>query len=167
MRKNIVIGVMGGGSTSPESWQEAYRLGTLIADQGWVLLNGGRNVGIMEASAKGAHDSGGITVGILPDDTDRQVSAYVQIPILTGMGSARNCINVLSSRVVVACRGGAGTFSEIALALKHQRHVILMNCEVGGLFGGYVEQGLLQTAGSPEETIARIKTILEKGQVTS
>ena len=167
MSKYIVIGVMGGGSTSPESWQEAYRLGSLIADQGWILLNGGRNVGIMEASAKGACDSGGITVGILPDETDRQASAYVQIPILTGMGSARNCINVLSSRVVVACQGGAGTFSEIALALKYQRHVILMNCDVGGLFGGYVDNGLLQTAGSPEETITRIKSILKKGGATS
>ena len=162
MSNSIVIGVMGGGSTSPDSWQEAYRLGSLIADQGWILLNGGRNVGIMEASAKGAHDSGGVTVGILPDETDRQASEYIQIPILTGMGSARNCINVLSSRVVVACQGGAGTFSEIALALKYQRHVILMNCDVGGVFGKYVEKGLLLTASSPEEAVARIQSILQK-----
>jgi hypothetical protein len=162
MGKSIIVGVMGGASATEASWQAAYRLGTLIAEQGWVLLNGGRNVGIMAASAKGAHDAGGITVGISPDETDQQISPFIRIPILTGMGSARNCINVLSSQVVVACPGGAGTLSEIALALKHRRQVILMACDVGGLFSRYVRRGQLTQAKTPDETIVRIRAYLEK-----
>ncbi len=64
MKRATIIGVMGGGEASPENMDAAYRLGTLIAKQGWILLNGGRNVGIMEASAKGAWDQGGLTIGI-------------------------------------------------------------------------------------------------------
>lgn len=122
-----IIGVMGGGTASARAEQAAYKLGELIARQGWILLNGGRNAGIMAASAKGAADAGGITVGILPDAHATDTCPHIQIPIYTGMGGARNAINVLSSRVVVACPGGAGTLSEIALAIKHGKPVILMD----------------------------------------
>jgi uncharacterized protein (TIGR00725 family) len=112
--------------------------------------------GIMEASAKGASDNGGITIGILPDDHPHRASAFIQIPILTGMGNARNCINVLSSHVVVACPGGAGTLSEIALALKNERPVILMNFDLPHLFADYRQRGLLVSAETPQEVIERI-----------
>lgn len=65
MRK-FIVGVMGGGeAASPETYSMAYRLGELIAKEGWVLLNGGRPTGVMEASAKGARENSGLTVGIL------------------------------------------------------------------------------------------------------
>ena len=89
--------------------------------------------------------------------TGGQVSRYVTIPILTGMGSARNTINVLSSHVVVACQGGAGTVSEIALALKTGRRVILMDLDTRGIFERYEREGLLQRAESPRAVIDLIK----------
>ena len=60
---------MGGGSVDHETGQSAYQLGSLIAARGWILLNGGRDAGVMAASAKGARENGGVTVGILPDET--------------------------------------------------------------------------------------------------
>jgi uncharacterized protein (TIGR00725 family) len=160
MRLKVIVGVMGGGRASATQVEMAYRLGRLVADRGWVLLNGGRRAGIMEASARGAHEGGGLTVGVLPDDHHRQVSPYVQIPILTGMGSARNCINVLSSDVVVACPGGAGTVSEVALALKHGRPVVLLDFDLRSVFPSYVAGGQLQWAATPEEAVACIASIL-------
>ncbi len=161
MSNQIIVGVMGGGSAPAADVQSAYQLGALIADQGWILLNGGRNAGIMDASARGAQDHGGITVGILPDDTSRRVSRHIQIPILTGMGDARNYINVLSSNIVVACAGGAGTISEIALALKNEKHVILLNFETGSIFDSYRRRGLLLSAQTPEEVIDTIKSLIQ------
>lgn len=160
MDTQLIIGVMGGGSASAADIQAAYQLGALIAKQGWMLLNGGRNAGIMEASAKGARDHGGITVGILPDDTARRASRFIQIPILTGMGDARNYINVLTSHIVVACPGGAGTISEIALALKNNKQVILMNFDTGGIFDGYRTKGLLYAVNTPEEVIDTINSLI-------
>lgn len=162
MKRRLIIGVMGGGTASTENADMAYRLGCSIAKEGWILLNGGRSAGIMEASAKGAIDQGGLTIGVVPDDNDRQVSKYIEIPILTGMGNARNCINVLSSNVVVACPGGAGTVSEIALALKNRRPVILFNFFIEKLFDAYIDQGILHHARTPEEVILIIKKLVER-----
>lgn len=160
LEKTLIIGVMGGGTASPEDAAAAYHLGGLIAKQGWVLLNGGRNCGIMEASAKGAWEQGGMTVGILPDADDSQTSEYIRIPVITGMGSARNSINVLSSHVVVACPGGTGTLSEIALALKAGKPVILLNFNPGlEILDHYLRQGTLFHAETPEAVIEKILSL--------
>ncbi len=157
MRKRpLIVGVMGGGGVSAQAADEAYALGALIAQQGWILLNGGRNVGIMEASARGAAEHGGLTVGILPDADCARAAEHVHVPICTGMGSARNAINVLSSDVVVACIGGPGTISEIALALKHDKPVITLHIDVSPVFSAFIAAGRLRCAESPREVIEMI-----------
>lgn len=155
--RKFIVGVMGGGAVSPEVCQQAYRLGALIAKEGWILLNGGRPAGVMEASARGARENGGLTVGILPGAGSDEASKYVDIVIATGMGDGRNYINVLSSDVIVALPGKAGTISEIALALKNRKKVILLNFNTGVLFDSYCEEGLLAFAGSPEEAVRVIR----------
>lgn len=122
----IVIGIMGPAAAPPIQLETAYALGYAIASIGWVVLTGGRASGVMAAACRGAKAGGGLTVGILPRADASGMSTDVDIPILTGLGDARNAVNVLSSRVVVACGLGPGTASEIALALKAQRPLILM-----------------------------------------
>ncbi len=160
MRPKVIVGVMGGGQASAGQEMHAYRLGELIAARGWVLLNGGRSAGIMEASARGAHENGGLTIGVLPDDDHRHQSPYIQIPILTGMGSARNYVNVLSSDVVVACQGGAGTISEVALALKHGRPVVLLDFDLRPFFPSYVTANRLQWVATPEQAVEAVAALL-------
>lgn len=157
-----VVGVMGGGEVDEARTAATYELGRLIAQNGWVLLNGGRNAGVMDASARGAHDAGGLTVGILPGDHDSDASAYLDVAIVTGMGSARNNINVLSSDVVVACTGGAGTLSEIALALKAGRPVVVLGSDVGTAFAEYVRSGDLVVVDTPAEAISVVKERLAR-----
>jgi uncharacterized protein (TIGR00725 family) len=161
--RRIVIGVMGGEDVSGKDREYAYDLGALIAQEGWILLNGGRSAGIMEASAKGCKDHGGMTVGILPGKDSGSTSEYIDIQILTGMGDGRNLMNVLSSDVVIACKGGAGTVSEIALALKNKRCVVLLDFDVGDIFSDYERIGLLLKARSPEDAIKLTKDILSTG----
>ncbi len=116
----------GAGATAADL-QNAYELGKLIAQLGWVLLTGGRNVGVMEGASLGAKAANGLTIGILPTDDTNAISEAVDIAIITDMGDARNNINVLSSDVVIACGMSAGTASEVALALKSNKKVILLN----------------------------------------
>ena len=151
MAKRFIIGVMGGGNAAEHDLKTAYRLGALIAAKGWILLNGGRNCGIMEASAKGAMDNGGITVGILPDADDSRVSEYISVPVLTGMGNARNNINILSSHFIIACPGGAGTLSEISLALKNRKPLILLNFHSIDMVAEYADKNMLFSADTPEK----------------
>ncbi len=159
MAGRFIVGVMGGGEgASAEDCQAAYRLGALIAREGWVLLGGGRPWGVMEASARGAREQGGLTVGILPGRTRADACDCIDIPIVTNMGDGRNYINVLSSDVVVALPGQAGTISEIALAIKNGKMVILLNFDVGSVFDLYRRQGLLTSADTPEDVVALIRT---------
>lgn len=160
-----IIGVMGGGSASEFHLEMAYNLGKMIATQGWALLNGGRNCGIMEASAKGASTHGGLTIGILPDKDDKRASKYIDILIKTGAGDSRNYFNILSSELIIACPGGPGTISEIALALKNHKHVILLDFDIGALFDSYKNSGLLVNLATPEEAIEKAKSIIASGSI--
>ncbi|HIK16668.1 MAG TPA: cytochrome [Leptolyngbyaceae cyanobacterium M33_DOE_097] len=165
MARSPVIGVMGPGETAtPEDLQAAFELGQQIAIARWILLTGGRNTGVMDAASRGAKSANGFTVGVLPGSSKAGISAAVDLPILTGMGSARNAINVLSSDVVVACGMGAGTASEVALAIKAQKPVVLLNVNATGQqFFGELAPQLVQIAMSVEGAIAQIKLFLSTG----
>jgi hypothetical protein len=123
-----IIGIMGPGENArPEENEMAFELGKAIAEQGWILLTGGRSFGIMEAAMKGAHEANGLTIGILPTDSGENSSDAADIKIITGMGSARNIINVLSSHILVVIGMAAGTASEVALAIKANKKIILLH----------------------------------------
>jgi uncharacterized protein (TIGR00725 family) len=117
MNRKIRIGVMGSGDCDPVTAETAERVGRGLAKNGAVLICGGGG-GVMEAAARGASNAGGLVVGILPSDDEATANDWIELPIVTGMGNARNAINVLSSHVVIAIAGGPGTLSEIALAVK-------------------------------------------------
>ncbi|PSN17937.1 cytochrome [filamentous cyanobacterium CCP5] len=159
-----IIGVMGPADASAVQVETAYALGQAIAREGWILLTGGRNVGIMDAACRGAKAAGGLTVGILPTATPRNISSGVDIPILTGLGNARNNLNVLSSQVVVAYGLGPGTASEVALALKSKRPVILLGADATTqkFFQGLSGQTVV-CLDDIESVIQQIQTIVHLG----
>jgi hypothetical protein len=158
----IVIGVMGPGAEATKSDEEtAYQIGKLIAKEDWVLLSGGRNDGVMDAVSKGAKSVNGLVVGILPTGDRDTFSEYLDIEIITEMKSARNNINVLSSNVVVACGMGAGTASEVAMAIKANKKIILINQdETSKKFFEKIGKDLITFVDKPEEVIVEIKKLL-------
>jgi uncharacterized protein (TIGR00725 family) len=155
---------MGGSKATPAVAKMAERLGELIAERGWVLLNGGRDCGVMAASARGAKKvPGAIVIGILPDKSTAKASTDLDIAVRTGMGDARNVINVLSSDVVIACPGSVGTMSEIVLALKNDKPVVLLgyeNVPVG--LEKFQRRGQLMFAADPEEAVTRAAALLRQ-----
>jgi len=158
-----IIGVMGPGEGATQKEQElAFELGRLIAEQHWVLLTGGRNVGVMDAASHGAQEAGGLVIGILPDENREQASPYLDIPICTGISGARNNINVLSSDVIIGCGVGAGTTSEIMLSLKAQKPIILLNSsDKLYQFVKSLPYPIPKLAESPEQAIRCIKEFLK------
>jgi len=115
-----VLGVLGGGVAAPEEESVAEQVGAAAGRCGWVVLTGG-GPGVMAAASRGAVEAGGLTMAILPNAFagGGYPNSWVHLPVFTGAGYARNNINVLSSTLCVAIGGGAGTLSEIALALKN------------------------------------------------
>ncbi len=162
-RRRPVIGVMGGGEADAATLGDARRLGRLIAEAGWVVLTGGRPAGVMDAVSAGAKEvPGSLTIGILPSSPDGPVSAYVDVAIFTGMGDARNAINVLTSDVVVACgSGGPGTASEVALALKAGRPLVLLGAssDASTFFHRIAGAGQIHEATTPAEAVAVIEQL--------
>jgi hypothetical protein len=117
------IAVVGSGTADDELRALAEEVGREVARQGAVLLTGGLG-GVMEAASRGAHEEGGITIGILPGTDPREANPWVEVPIATGMGQARNVIVVVAAHAVVAVGGEYGTLSEIAHALKIGKPVV-------------------------------------------
>ena len=114
---NIFIGVIGGSEVPPETAKLAEEVGREIAQSGAVLICGGL-AGVMEAACKGASDAGGLTIGILPGEDRSYANPYVKIPIVTGIGYARNVAVVRTSEAIIAIDGSYGTLTEIGYALQ-------------------------------------------------
>ena len=150
-----------GENATPEENDMAYDLGKAIAQQGWITLTGGRSFGVMDASLKGASEVGGMTIGVLPGDNDKNSSEHAQIKIITSMGSGRNYTSVLTSHVVVVLGMAAGTASEVALALKSRKKVILLNQdEITIRFFKNLGSYNVLVSKNVEETIQHIKDFL-------
>jgi uncharacterized protein (TIGR00725 family) len=117
-----IIGVIGGRESSPQVYKLAYQVGQEIAKSGSLLICGGKG-GVMEASCKGAKENGGTTIGILPGDDVEEANPYIQIPIASGIGIARNVIIVKTAQAIIAINGRHGTLSEIAFARQLKKPV--------------------------------------------
>lgn len=110
----------------------ARQLGSVIAERGWILLTGGRSAGVMDAASEGARSAGGLTLGILPGKDKAEASTHLDIAVLTNLGEARNALNVLTADIIVGIGMNPGTASEIALAIKAEKEIILLNCPPSG-----------------------------------
>ena len=117
LNKPRIIAVIGGGQCSQQETELAEAVGREIARRGAILVCGGLG-GVMEAACRGASNEGGLTIGILPGENRDAANPYVQIPIVTGIGYARNVIVAKSAQAVIAIDGSYGTLTEIGYALQ-------------------------------------------------
>jgi len=124
--KKRIIAVIGGGQASAREAKLAEEVGRELARNDVILMCGGLG-GVMEAACRGAQSEGGVTVGILPGENRRAANPSIQIPIVTGMGYARNVAVVKSAQAVIAIGGSFGTLSEIGHALQSGIPVVGLN----------------------------------------
>ncbi len=144
------IAVIGGFKCSKKFYKCAYELGKLIAQNGWILICGGRT-GVMEAACKGAKEKDGLTVGILPSVNGKDANAYVDVKIPTGIGYARNIFVVRAADIVIALDGKYGTLSEIAFAFNENKPVIGIDT--------WDIKGIIKVK-NPEQAIKKCETLL-------
>ena len=112
----MIISVIGSSSAKPEHTALAEEVGRELARRNVMVACGGLS-GVMEAVCRGAKEAGGTTIGVLPGRSSKDANNYVDIPIVTTMGFARNVIVVNTGDSVIAIGGAFGTLSEIAYAL--------------------------------------------------
>jgi len=120
------IAIIGPSDCSSAEKEDAFKIGAMLAVRGSVLICGGGS-GVMEAASKGAHSENGVVIGILPGNDHFAGNPYLTYAIATGLGEARNAIIARTADVLIAVGGEYGTLSEIALAMKMNKKVILLN----------------------------------------
>lgn len=143
----MIIAVIGDSECPRDIARLAEEAGRLLATAGATVICGGLG-GVMEAACRGAKLAGGITVGVLPGTDPRDANPYVDIPIATGMGQARNVIIVSSSHAVIAISGGYGTLSEIG-------HTLKLGIPVVGLGTWQLPQGHIIVASDPKDAVEK------------
>ena len=161
----MLIGVLGpGDGAGQKEMDDAQLIGEMVARAGWAVLTGGRDAGVMGAAAKGARDAGGLTVGVLPTPDTLGASPAVDVVLVTGLGEARNAVIALSANACVVCGMNAGTASEVALAIRAKKPVVLLRAdEITAKFFRGLDGDLVRTAMSAGEAIEVLRGVLMSG----
>jgi uncharacterized protein (TIGR00725 family) len=125
MVAGVYVAVIGPGEASAAEEALAERVGAGLAEAGAILVCGGLG-GVMQAACKGAAERGGRTVGLLPGRDRAAGNPYLTVALPTGLGELRNGLVVGTADAVIAVGGGWGTLSEMGLAMKAGKPVIVV-----------------------------------------
>lgn len=129
------VSVIGGSSVTESEYAIAEQLGEQLGHRGHEVVCGGLG-GVMEAVCKGAQQTGGHTIGIVPGKNPDEANQYVETAIATGINDARNPVIVMNGDGVVAVDGGPGTLSEMGHALTFKKPVAgLETHRIDGIYG--------------------------------
>lgn len=129
-----MIAVCGGGEADAETMRLASEVGRELAARGALVISGGLG-GVMSACCQGAHEAGGLTVGIVPGTNTSVANPDVDIAIASGMAEGRNVLIVHSADAIIALKGAYGTLSEISLGLAMRKPVAVVGdwCPIPGV----------------------------------
>lgn len=147
------VSVIGGGRVDEETYATARQLGERLAERGHTVVCGGYG-GVMEAVCRGANEAGGHTIGILKGTDPTAGNAFLDTPIATGIGNARNVLVVLNGDAVIAVDGGTGTLSELGHALDAEKPVAGLDTHDLSAFDGF--EACESVAGAVESVERRV-----------
>jgi uncharacterized protein (TIGR00730 family) len=122
------------GSSLPSEQTPAYReareLGRALAELGFTVCNGGYR-GLMEASARGACDAGGHTIGITCSLWPRPANNWIREEVRTASFPERIMTLIARGDAYVVLPGGTGTLAELAMAWELMNKSVL-SATIGG-----------------------------------
>jgi uncharacterized protein (TIGR00730 family) len=166
-----IVAVFGGSRVPSDSadYTEAYTVGKLLAQRGFIVMNGGY-AGTMEASARGAKENGGHTLGMLSSE----FGWLTPNPYLDETMTASDLfgrIREMQTRAdaFIVLKGSMGTLAELALVwnlakidTRQRKPIILLGEAWARVLEAWREQlpvteeeaRLLQVVDKPEEAVA-------------
>lgn len=153
---------------NPRYMEDASGTGQMLAENGWRLVYGAGDVGLMGATARAAQASGGETFGVIPEHLvawevgKRDLTQYV----VTETMHERKKVMYMNSDAIVVLPGGAGSLDEFFEVLTwrqlglHSKTIFLLNTE--GYWTPLVE--LLDhvvTQGFAEDTVKSFVQVVD------
>jgi len=163
-RQILVIGNNTNGCT-PKHEKLAYEVGVEIAKSDSVLITGGLG-GVMAAASHGAHDTNGLTVGIIPQNDATMANEFCDIVIPTGIGLARDFLNALTADGVIIVGGGSGTLSEVCAAYMYKKPMVAIRnikSSVEPYIDGFIdhrENIKIVGADTPQDAVKKILELI-------
>ncbi len=151
MPRRLQIAVIGGSHPPDWALEAAHTVGRLVAEAGHILLCGGLE-GVMEAAACGAKAAGGLTVGILPGNSQAQANSCIDVKICTDLGHARAQVLVWSADAIIAIDGSYGTLAELAFACVMGRPIVALRSWEGASGSAKLDFSRVST---PEEAVQK------------
>lgn len=154
---NICVFCSSSNAIADVYFRDAEILGQMIGERGHSLINGGANVGLMEALTIAARKAGARTLGIIPErmqDRNLVSNHSHEVEITEGMMERKARMRELSD-AFIALPGGFGTLEEIleVITLKqldyHRKPVVFINT------GDYYRHLFLQIDHSYSEHFAK------------
>lgn len=164
------------------AYSEAARsLGAALAAEGWRLVYGAGDVGLMGEVARAAQAAGGDTFGVIPAHLLRREVGKTDLTrfVVTETMHERKKVMIMNADAVVVLPGGPGSLDELFEALTwrqlglHDKPILVMN--VAGYWDplrtliertisqGFADASLaayLDWTEAPADTIARLRTAL-------
>lgn len=113
MKKTITVFGSSKPTEKEEEYKTAYRLGSMLAQNGFDVCTGGF-AGIMEAVSKGAVENGAEAIGITVDIWSSAPNKYITKQIKCSSIFERITKLIDSGDAFVILQGGTGTLLELA-----------------------------------------------------
>ncbi len=127
---------------SREGEKAAYKtaataLGAALADEGWRLVYGAGDIGLMGAVARSAQNAGGETFGVIPTHLLKKEVGKVDLTefIVTENMHERKKVMFMNAQAIIVLPGGAGSLDEFFEVLTwaqlelHSKPIVLLNVE--------------------------------------
>ena len=117
--------------------EAAGTLGRLLAHEGWRLVYGAGDVGLMGEVARATQAAGGETFGVIPVHLVRREVGKTDLTrfVITETMHERKKVMIMNADAVVVLPGGPGSLDELFEALTwrqlglHDKPILVMNVE--------------------------------------
>jgi uncharacterized protein (TIGR00730 family) len=174
-----IVAVFGGSRpvAGSQEYQEAYDMGRLLAQQGITVMNGGY-YGTMEASARGARENGGRTIGVLSSEfATLAPNSYLDESVAGTDLFARIREMQLRADAFIVLKGSMGTLAELALVwnlskidFRHRKPIVLVGEAWRKVLEAWRENlavtqeevELLHSVSTPQEAITYLQDVLSR-----
>ena len=160
----------------PAYAKSAEDVGTLLADEGWRLVYGAGDVGLMGRVARKAQAGGAQTFGVIPKHLERREVGKRDLTtfIVTETMHERKKVMFMNADAVVVLPGGAGSLDEFFEVLTwrqlglHEKPIFLLNVDgywdpLKALMRHIVNEGFAdETVLSFVETVPNVPALLAR-----
>lgn len=164
MEKTIsVFGSSKPAEGTPE-YQQAFEVGEHLARAGFTVCNGGY-AGIMEASARGAKEARGTTIGVTVDFFPRPANRWIEKEIRAKTMLERLATLIDSADGYVILKGGTGTLLELAYVWEfinkkmiQEKPIVILGSFWSGVIETFREELLWEGFGDCTKFIQQVET---------